>query len=138
MDPDIILSKIDSLRRCVTRLEVKRPPNVEILKNDEDLQDILTINLEKSVQICVDIASHILAESDSSLPATMSETFLILSDTGIIDRELSERMQKAVGFRNIAVHEYDKIDWEIVYSILTRHLDDFKHFASAILSALKK
>jgi uncharacterized protein YutE (UPF0331/DUF86 family) len=33
---------------------------------------------------------------------------------------------KAVGFRNLAVHEYDKINWNIVYRIMTERITDFK------------
>ncbi len=45
-------------------------------------------------------------------------------------------MRKAVGFRNIAIHEYEKINWAIVYSIATERLSDFKVFAKIISELL--
>jgi uncharacterized protein YutE (UPF0331/DUF86 family) len=45
-------------------------------------------------------------------------------------------MKKAVGFRNIAVHSYRTIDWEIVYNICHQNLDDFKRFARAVTRML--
>ncbi len=68
----------------------------------------------------------------------MAESFTSLSEIGVIDEELAERMRKAVGFRNIAVHEYEKIDWDIVFSIITNHLDDFKRYAGAVLKYMEE
>ncbi len=66
----------------------------------------------------------------------MSESFQKLSKAKIITPHTAERLQKAVSFRNIAVHEYQMIDWDIVYSVITKHLDDFKTFAKEILESI--
>jgi uncharacterized protein YutE (UPF0331/DUF86 family) len=44
-------------------------------------------------------------------------------------------MINAVGFRNILVHAYRKIDWNIVWKIIKDHLDDFTVFAREVLSS---
>ncbi|MEE8591910.1 MAG: DUF86 domain-containing protein [Spirochaetia bacterium] len=134
MDSDIVLAKLDSLRRCVSRVEEKTPSNVEVLKDDYDIQDIIALNLERAVQISVDIAAHILSTKDTGTPATMGETFTALSEVDVISTELAERLRKAVGFRNISVHEYKKIDWEIVFSICTKHMKDFREYATGVLA----
>jgi uncharacterized protein YutE (UPF0331/DUF86 family) len=66
----------------------------------------------------------------------MAENFDVLKSLQIITPALAERMTKAVGFRNIAVHSYRTIDWAIVYQICSRHLDDFRRFAQAITQRL--
>ena len=129
----ILLTKLDSLQRCLERVASKTPPNVETLQRDLDLQDIITLNLERAVQACVDIAAYIVAESNIPAPATMVESFERLRDRGVITEETALRMKNAVGFRNVAVHEYQKIDWLIVYRIITDHVDDFKGFARQVL-----
>jgi uncharacterized protein YutE (UPF0331/DUF86 family) len=134
MDADVVLAKLDSLQRCVGRVEEKTPSNVEVLKSDYDMQDIISLNLERAVQISVDIAAHILSAKDTSTPATIGETFTALSEVGVISTELAERLRKAVGFRKISVHEYEKIDWEIVYSICTKHMKDFREYAAGVLA----
>ena len=53
MDRDILLRKLDSLARCIRRIESKRPRTIEELNSDIDLQDILSVNLERAVQLCV-------------------------------------------------------------------------------------
>ncbi len=51
-----------------------------------------------------------------------------------ITAELAERLRKAAGFRNISVHGYKKIDWEIVFSICTKHMNDFRAYAAKVLA----
>lgn len=63
----------------------------------------------------------------------MGQSFDMLQQQGVIDAELCQMMKKTVGFRNLAVHNYDVIDWAIVHAIIRRHLVDFKAFAEALL-----
>ncbi len=59
MKREIIDLKFDSLRRCLERIESKKPFQLEDLESNFDLQDIVSINLERAVQNSVDIASII-------------------------------------------------------------------------------
>jgi uncharacterized protein YutE (UPF0331/DUF86 family) len=133
MDRELIESKIESLRRCVQRIEEKRLSAASALKHDWDTQDILSVNLTRAVQLCVDIAAHLIAESNDPPPDTMAEGFDRLDDMGILSTELAQRLKGAVGFRNIAIHAYRSIDWEIVHEITHERLDDFRQFARAVL-----
>lgn len=136
MDRLIVERKLDSLQRCIERVASRRPPSVEALEADIDLQDILVLNLSRAVQICVDLAAHLLSGLPVPPPDTMGAAFERLTEAGILDPELSLRMRKAVGFRNIAVHAYDAIDWEIVHAIATDRLQDFKAFARTVAAQL--
>jgi uncharacterized protein YutE (UPF0331/DUF86 family) len=113
----------------------KTPSSSAVLLEDSDLQDIICINLERAVQICVDLASHIIAESDAQALGSMGESFERLRKLDLISDELEARMKKAVGFRNVAVHAYQEINWEIVYAIITTRLADFVEFAEAVSDA---
>tara|TARA_B100000614_G_scaffold157897_1_gene139752 strand:+ start:560 stop:814 length:255 start_codon:yes stop_codon:yes gene_type:complete len=68
-------------------------------------------------------------------PTTMAETFAILSSHGVLARDLATGLSRAVGFRNIAVHEYQEMDWAIVYRLCTEQLSVFRAFAAAITRA---
>ncbi len=133
MDKRLIEEKLEALRHCVKRIETKRPDSAETLSKDPDLQDIIALNLTRAVQLCVDIAAHMIADTDSKAPATMAEAFDALAALNVLDESLAEHMKRAVGFRNIAVHNYQAIDWQIVYSICQDRLDDFKAFARAVV-----
>jgi len=71
MDRELIEEKIESLRRCVCRIQDKRVASAEELENDWDTQDILSVNLTRAVQLCVDIASHLISGSEHRAPDTM-------------------------------------------------------------------
>lgn len=132
MDADIVATKLESLRRCVTRVAVRCPETADALALDVDAQDIVALNLSRAVQLCVDLALHRLSASGQAVPATMGGAFDALAATGLLDATLANRMKSAVGFRILAVHQYDAMDWNIVHTICTKHLDDFRAFARAV------
>lgn len=132
MDNELIEQKLESLRRCLQRIQGKCPSSAETLASDPDLQDIIVLNLTRALQLCVDIGTHLISGMDTPPPSTMGQTFDLLAEIGVINTELAIRMKKAVGFRNIAVHNYEAINWQIVHAIATRHLNDFKDFAQAV------
>ena len=128
----VVAQKLDSLRRCVQRLVDKTPTSAEALANDLDVQDILVLNLTRAVQLCVDIGSHLLSTTNEPAPTSMGETFDALQRCGLLSLETATAMRRAVGFRNIAVHNYEVINWEIVYAICQRQLGDFRRFAREV------
>lgn len=139
MDKEVVLNKLENLRRCVARVEAKRPSSLTELVDDIDRQDIIVLNLERSVQACVDIGVHLLTDfSEITVPDSMSGTFKTLASVKIIDSELSKHLSNAVGFRNTAVHAYQDIDWNIVYSIIHKRLDDFRNYASCIVTHMDR
>jgi len=134
MDRAVVDQNVESLCRCLDRVSTRLPSTVEALQNNPDSQDIVSLNLTRAVQLCIDPAAYWLAEHDDNpAPKTMGQNFDALANAGLIDSKLASRMKKAVGFRNIMVHSYDEIDWAIVHAIGSNYLDDFKAFARAIL-----
>jgi uncharacterized protein YutE (UPF0331/DUF86 family) len=132
MDREIVEQKLESLRHCVRRIEAKCPADAQTLATDTDLQDIVSLNLSRAVQVCVDIGAHLISGMEVPPPDTMGQTFDLLAQAGVITPALATRLKKAVGFRNIAVHSYEAINWNIVHSIATSNLADFSEFARVV------
>ena len=132
MNSMVIKTKLESLRKCLDRIESKKPETLENLLQDIDTQDILALNLERSVQLCVDIANHILSSLDDTPAMSMAESFERLSEKKIIPDELDQNLRRAVGFRNLSVHAYDKIDWQLGWNILESDLHDLVLFIELI------
>jgi uncharacterized protein YutE (UPF0331/DUF86 family) len=63
-----------------------------------------------AVQNCIDIAAHIVSEEGFGVPGSTNEMFYLLEENGYLDVELTERMVKSVGFRNLIDHEYGKLE----------------------------
>ncbi|MDD5579615.1 MAG: DUF86 domain-containing protein [Methylobacter sp.] len=136
MDREVVEQKLESLRRCLQRIETKCPVEADTLITDLDLQDIISLNLSRAVQLCVDIGAHLISGMDVPPPDTMGQTFDILAQAGVLTAALALSLKKAVGFRNIAVHNYGAINWRIVHSIIKNHLDDFTTFAKIVAMKL--
>jgi uncharacterized protein YutE (UPF0331/DUF86 family) len=114
----------------------RRPAQAQQLAGDVDLQDIIVFNLSRAVQACVDIGAHLLVDTLQSPPSTMGDTFTGLAATGLIDADLAQRLRRAVGFRNLAVHAYEAIDWAQVHILAGEPLRDFEDFARSIAQAI--
>ena len=64
----------------------------------------------------------------------MGQAFDALAGAGLISSDLARCLKKAVGFRNLAVHDYGAIDWHIVHGICRNNLDDFRDFAVVVMT----
>lgn len=136
-DNDVVLAKVASIQRCLGRIrDVTALDPVSL--DDIDRQDIFVLNLQRAIQTCIDLAAHVVSSEGLGLPQTVRENFSLLRDHSIVDSETAERMQKMAGFRNIAIHEYQALDVNILKSILTDNLRDLEEFYTAILRYCRK
>jgi uncharacterized protein YutE (UPF0331/DUF86 family) len=131
-DMDIILAKTGNIQRCLRRIKETTGLKSESL-NDIDKQDIFVLNLQRAIESAVDIAAHIAASEGLGLASAIKDNFRFLNEAGIIDENLLKKMQSMVGFRNIAVHDYQSINVDILKSILTENLKDLEDFYTAVL-----
>ena len=92
------------------------------------------LNLQRAIQSAIDLATHIIAADGLGLPDTIRGNFELLEQASIIERGLSRKMQSMVGFRNIAIHEYQALELEILKAILVDRLKDLEEFYTAILT----
>jgi uncharacterized protein YutE (UPF0331/DUF86 family) len=98
-----------------------------------DLQDIILFDLQMAIQNCIDMASHVISDEGLGMPGSTSEVFYILQENGYIPQDVAEKMVAAVGFRNIVVHEYSRLDLEEVYKMARDRTDDLPEFVKALL-----
>ena len=132
VDRDVAFAKFSSVQRCLKRIRDVTQLDPESL-NDLDVQEIMILNLQRAVQSSIDLATHIVADEGLGLPQELRENFDILQKNNILPQELTSRLRKMVGFRNIAVLEYESINPDILKSILKKNLKDFEEFYTAII-----
>ena len=87
--------------------------------------------LELLVQVATDIVAHLVAEKGMT-PASYRETFVIAGREGLLPEELAGRLTEAAGMRNVLVHLYEDIDYEIVAASVERALSDFRRFVDVV------
>ena len=132
-DKDVVMAKVAIIQRCLKRIRETTENDPDSLDNI-DKQDIFVLNLQRSVQAVIDLATHIVASEGLGLPDTIKDTFRLLLGKNIIDKGLAIKMERMVGFRNIAVHNYQSIDEKILKSILRKHLSDIEEFYSRVIT----
>lgn len=137
IDRDVLIEKTNSIQNCMQRIHDTVKGDVNRL-SDLDIQDIVVLNLQRAVQLIIDMASYIVSMNRFGMPQSLKELFQLLEKNQCIQPELSAKMQKMVGFRNIAVHDYQAIDLNILKSIISLHLKDIEEFYTAILNKFSK
>jgi uncharacterized protein YutE (UPF0331/DUF86 family) len=132
MKNDVILNKISVIERCMNRVKVVYENNPENLK-DYTKQDSIILNIQRACEASIDLAMHIVAEQKLGLPQTSRDAFDMLHGALIIDENTVKRLKAMVGFRNIAVHDYQTVNIDILQQIVTNHLEDFTDYTKQIL-----
>ena len=126
--PDVILNKIRTIEQCLKRIQEEYVGSEDVFAENYTKQDSVILNLERASQASIDIATHIIKTEHLGLPNTSRELFDMLLEAKIISNQTCKHMQGMVGFRNIAVHDYQNLNIEIVVAIVEKHLSDFEGF----------
>ena len=136
VDHDLVLAKTGLIRRHLRRIKEKGGADLEAFLSDLDRQEVISFNLHLAIENCTDLAAHIISEEGLGVPGSASEMFYLLEDSGYINSQLTEKMIKAVGLRNLIVHEYDKIDLTRLYEIVLKDTKDINDFIVSIFKRL--
>jgi len=131
VERDVVLAKVGVIDRCLQRIEEVRGPRAGAL-TPIDIEDITVLNLTRAAQAAMDLASHVVSTEGYGLPASVAESFTLLAQHSVIPADLADRWRKMVGFRNIAIHDYQTIDPRVVQSIVQTRLDDLRTFAATV------
>ncbi len=134
MQSDVILNKAAIIERCIKRINEEyegKPDNL----NNSTKQDSIILNIQRAAEACIDMAMHIVAERSYGIPQNSRDAFDLLQTNGFITAELSGKLKAMVGFRNIAVHDYQNINIQIVRKVIEIHIDDIKEFSSIVMKA---
>lgn len=137
VDKNLILRKIAELEEYLEQIREFSNISAEQYAGDWKTQRIVERTLQMMIELCVDIANHIISDRRLRVPVTYADTFKVLSEAGLIDQNLYNTMEKMAKFRNIVVHNYDRIDQSIVVMILRKNLDSFLAFREQIIQLMK-
>jgi len=137
VDNALILRKLAELEEYLGQVKEYASITVDRYSKDWKAQRIVERTLQMMIEICTDVAGHIISDKGYRVPATYADTFRVLYENDMLNKGLFETMEKIAKFRNIIVHHYGKIDAEIVVGILKKDLNDFSAFKDAIINILK-
>ena len=135
MQDEVILKKFDAIKNCLKNIRDHYPASRTEFLRSYVIQNSVVLDLQRAVQSAIDVGSHIVRTKKLSLPTDFKDIFEALYQNKIITPEIKKQMIKMTGFRNIAVHEYKKLDLNVVMGVVENHLIDFETFIQEILKA---
>ena len=135
MTDDVILNKAATIERCLQRVLNEYAGDKQNLVANQTKQDAIILNLQRACESAIDLAMYVVSQRKLGVPQDSRDAFALLQTSGIIPADLATRMQHMVGFRNVAVHEYTRLNLDVVHAIITQQLDDFRAFSSTIVKA---
>lgn len=133
MADDVLLNKAATIERCVARAREEHAAAGADFATDFTRQDAAVLNIQRACEAALDIGQHLIRTERLGVPQSARHVFELLAQAGHIDASLADALKKMVGFRNIAVHDYQALLLPITVDIITHHLDEFLAFTSAIL-----
>ena len=137
VDETLILRKLAELDEYTSQVKEYEQITVAQYLDDWKIPRIIERTLQMMIETCLDIASHIIADKELRVPTSYSDTFKVLHEEKIVSSELFSALDRMAKFRNVVVHQYEKVDAEIVVGILKKDLKDFMDYRNAIVGFLK-
>jgi len=136
VDRDLVLRRLAMLEGYLEQLGPYRGIDIGAYRQDWRTQRIVERTLHLAIETCMDVADHIVADRRMRVPETGPESFEILAEAGLLPRDLGESLASMVGFRNILVHDYTRLDPAIVMRVLRTDLDEVSRFREAVRALL--
>jgi len=130
---DVFLGKLATIERCLERIRVVTGGDAERV-DQIDVEKIVVLNPQRAIQATIDLAAHLISGRGWGLPDSLKAHFQILADQGVLAADLALRLRAMVGFRNIAVHDYECRDRQILKRTLRERLGDLVTFATSVRS----
>lgn len=131
------MRKLTELEIYIKQMQEYSTITVKEYSRDWKMQRIIERTLQMMIELCVDIANHIIADKKYRVPTSYSDTFQVLEEEGLISKKQYKIMKRMAQFRNVIVHHYDKIDETIVVNILRQNLSDFLEYRDSVLKIIK-
>lgn len=133
MDDDVLLNKAATIERCVARAREEYAAAGADFATNFSRQDAAVLNIQRACEAALDIGHHLIRRHRLGVPQSARSVFDLLAQAGWIEVALAESLKKMVGFRNIAVHDYQSLLLPITEKIIAEHLGEFLQFTAALL-----
>lgn len=127
---DVVLNKAAVIQRCLQRVGEIHAGDDRNLIDDQTRQDAIVLNLLRACEATIDLAMHLVRIHRIGVPQDSREAFDLLASAKLLDTDQAEILKRMVGFRNVAVHDYTRLDLAIVRAIVVRHVADLDRFAA--------
>jgi uncharacterized protein YutE (UPF0331/DUF86 family) len=131
----VVLNKAAIIEKCLNRIREEYFSHEEVFWTNYTSQDSAILNIQRAVQAAIDLAAYVVKQKKWGVPVSSRQSFELLHSHGFIDKEMSEKLKNMVGFRYIAIHEYQQLNTDILEKVIEVHLKDLEDFKVLCLRA---
>ncbi|MBO9542184.1 DUF86 domain-containing protein [bacterium] len=133
MADDVLINKAAAIERCVARAREEYQRDPSTFATDFTRQDAAILNIQRACEAALDMGQHLIRRDRLGVPQSARDVFALLAGAGWIEPTLADSLKRMVGFRNIAVHDYQSLQLPITVNVITLHLDEFLRYSEALL-----
>ena len=133
MADDVLLNKAATIERCVARAREEYNADPDSFATNHTRQDAAILNIQRACEAALDMGHHIIRRESLGLPQSSRDVFELLTSAHWLEPAVAQAMKHMVGFRNIAVREYQTLQLPIMVNIIERHLGEFLAFSRQML-----
>ena len=133
MHDDVLINKAATIERCVARAREEYQRDPASFAEDYTRQDAAVLNVQRACEAALDMGQYLIRRERLGVPQSARDVFNLLAQGDWLDVELAEALKRMVGFRNIAIHDYQTLQLPITVKVITHHLDEFLRYSERIL-----
>jgi len=133
---DIVLNKVATIKRSLSRIN-EEFTDEHTFKNSYTKQDSVVLNIQRACEASINLANHLIKKNNLGIPQSSRDSFELIARNNIITSQTADNLKKMVGLRNIAVHDYQSLNIEILIAVIQKHLTDFDDYCAQLFIYLK-
>lgn len=129
----VLLHKAKVIERCVARAREEHKATQGHFSTDLTRQDAAVLNLQRACEAALDMAQRVISQQGWGIAETSKDLFVVLQRQHVIEVTLAKTLINMVGFRNLAVHDYEELNYDIVESIINKDCTDLLSFSEQMV-----
>lgn len=133
MVDDVLINKAAIIERGVRRAREEYAADPGSFATNFTRQDAAILNIQRACEAALDMGQHLIRRERLGVPQSARDVFALLAQGGWITPALADGLKRMVGFRNIAVHDYESLQLPITIRIIEIHLDEFLDYSQTLL-----
>jgi len=132
----VIETKISHIQKYLKLLDRYKAFSQKAIEGNPDLKGAVERYLYLATQATLDLGEAIIAFKEFRRPGTYTDVFYILEEENFVPKSLSEKLVNMTKFRNVIAHDYEKVDFGIVYDALKNRLVDIEKLIKSVKEKL--
>ena len=138
VDKMLVRRKLNKLIEYIKQLEEVNKYTLEEYLDNFFIKRTSERLLQLLIEVATDINAHIVVDEGYSPPDDYYNSFLRLSEIGVISQNFAKELAPSAGLRNRLVHEYEDINDKIVFKSIKTAIDNYSKYIKIIDDYLKK